>query len=165
MKKTVIPKVFIDNPAHQSTKNLYNEKTLEYIRSTTVSMPYPFPYGFFLGTTSGDGDNLDCFVITRKPLRQAQQVAVVPIAVMEVLENGETDHKILARLDGEDETIELNQETKRILIEFIKGVFSHLPAKHMEIGRFLGRDAALEMIARSLDKDDVLPEDAHYDRV
>ena len=59
-------KVFIENESGTDQKNVYNEKTLEYKKTVTVSRKYPFPYGFILDTTSGDGDNLDCFIITEK---------------------------------------------------------------------------------------------------
>ncbi len=55
--------VFIENEAGFDQKNLYNEKTWEYNKTVPVSRKYPFPYGFILNTTSGDGDNLDCFII------------------------------------------------------------------------------------------------------
>ncbi len=63
-------KVFIENEAGSDQKNVYNEKTLEYRETFTVSRKYPFPYGFILKTTSGDGDNLDCFVITEQKLKK-----------------------------------------------------------------------------------------------
>ena len=60
--------VFIENPAGTNIKHTFNEKTLEPIRTDTVAAKYPFPYGFILQTTSGDGDNVDCFVITEREL-------------------------------------------------------------------------------------------------
>ena len=62
-------KVFIENEAGSNQKNLYNEKTLEYRKTVGVSRKYPYPYGFILETTSGDGDNLDCFILTEKKLK------------------------------------------------------------------------------------------------
>jgi len=65
-------KVFIENEAGSNQKNLYNEKTLEYRKTVTVSREYPYPYGFILDTISGDGDNLDCFITTDAKLETGQ---------------------------------------------------------------------------------------------
>lgn len=62
-------KIFIENEAGSDQKNLYNEKTLEYKKTVTVSRKYPYPYGFALDTTSGDGDNVDVFVITDQKIK------------------------------------------------------------------------------------------------
>lgn len=59
-------KVFIENEAGSNQKNIYDEKTLEYKKTVTISRKYPYPYGFIIDTTSGDGDNLDVFIITEK---------------------------------------------------------------------------------------------------
>ena len=84
-------KVFIENEPGSNQKNLYNEKTLEYKKTVTVSRKYPFPYGFILSTTSGDGDNLDCFIITVQKLQTGQTVECEPIGIM----NSKTAKKII----------------------------------------------------------------------
>ena len=33
----------------------YNEKTLEYLGTRPGSQPYPYPYGFIIGTSAEDG--------------------------------------------------------------------------------------------------------------
>lgn len=140
-------KVFIENEAGSSEKNIFNEKTLEYKKTHTVSAPYPFPYGFVIGTTSGDGDNLDCFVLTSKPLKSRDIVDVEPIGMFEQVEDGKEDHKVLASLNGEDWTID--KETENTLRKFIEKVFSHLPNKTIAVSRFLGKEDALTLIERS----------------
>jgi len=147
--------VFIDNPAGQAIKHLYNEKTLEFIRSVEVAAPYPFPYGFFLNTTSGDGDNLDCFVLTTTPIIRGQTVPVEPIGVMEVIENDEIDHKIIAQLEGE--SARFDDEIKDTLACFIYEVFSDRPDKHMIVGNFLDRAEAIQMILTAKDSNDICP--------
>ncbi len=159
-----LAQVFIDNPAGRSTKNLYNEKTLEYLRSVEVAASYPFPYGFFLGTTSGDGDNLDCFIITNRDIDQGETVTVEPVGVMEVIENDETDHKVLAQLVGEH--TDIDQSTKDRLTQFIYEVFSDRPDKHMTVGNFLGQQEAVRMVLAAQDSEDtVTPDNANYDNV
>ena len=144
-------KVFIENEAGSNQKNLYNEKTLEYRKAVTVSRPYPFPYGFFLNTTSGDGDNLDCFVLTDKKLKTGSIVNVEPVGLMEQIEDGDEDHNILANLPGE--TYEVTEEVKEKLIDFVKHVFDHLPNKKIIVtGIFHDKETAENLINKSLDR-------------
>ena len=145
-------KVFIENEAASTKKNLFNEKTLEYRKTVEVSRPYPFPYGFVIGTTSGDGDNLDCFVITQKPLKSGDIVDVEAIGMFEQTEDGKADPKILARLYDEQPLITVDVEER--LRDFIRHVFDHLPDKSVSFGRFLDIEEAQALIQRCFDKSD-----------
>lgn len=134
-------KVFIENEANSNIKNLFNEQTLAFRKSVQVSANYPFPYGFLLDTKSGDGDNLDCFVLTKQPLKSRDILEVEPIGMFEEIEDAEEDHKILAVLSGE--TWDIDKNLEQIFRDFSAKVFSHLPGKKKEIGRFLGKEDAL----------------------
>ena len=92
--------VLIENEAGSRAKNTYDERTLAFVRSAEVSAAYPFPYGFAIGTRSGDGDAVDCFVLTDKPLASGSIVECEPLALLEQIEDGEIDHKVLAALAG-----------------------------------------------------------------
>lgn len=143
-------KVFIENEANSDQKNIFDEKTLEYKKTYIVSRKYPFPYGFIPETTSGDGDCLDCFVLTNRPLAKGAMVEAEPIGLMEQIEDGEEDHKILAVLPGED--FELTDIVKAQLKEFTEHVFDHKEGKKMCVGNFYDKDKALEALADSQDK-------------
>jgi inorganic pyrophosphatase len=132
--------VFIENQAGSRCKNIYDERTLRHVRTLDVSASYPYPYGFIIGTLSGDGDAVDCFVLTSEPLVAGTTVECDPVALLEQIEDGEIDHKVLAVPSGAAATI--NDAVIAALKEFISGVFSHVPGKRMEIGRLLDRDAA-----------------------
>lgn len=143
-------KVFIENEAGSNKKNLYDEKTLEYRKTVTVSREYPYPYGFILNTTSGDGDNLDCFVLTEKRLRTGDIVECEPIGVLLQREDDEEDNNILAVL--KDENIALDEEVKEKLKEFIRHVFNHTKGKKIEVGDFLEKETAINLIQKCTDK-------------
>jgi inorganic pyrophosphatase len=132
--------VFIENEAGSREKNTYDEHTLAHLRRETVSHAYPFPYGFVLGTRSGDGDAVDCFVLTSEGLVSGAIVSCEAVALLEQIEDGETDHKILAVLTGAQ--ADIGQDVLEALTDFIGGVFAHVPDKQMRIGRLLGREAA-----------------------
>jgi len=136
--------VFIENEAHKTQKNLFDEKTLEFKKTVEVSAPYPFAYGFVLNTTSGDGDNLDCFVITGRVLNTGDRLNVRPIGLLEMYEDGELDHKVIAGIDGEG--VELTKAMKTEIVDFLNSVFSHIPGKKMEVGDFKDSVAALELL-------------------
>ena len=137
--------VFVQNEAGSDRKNYHDEKTLECKSTKQVSRPYPYPYGFIIGTTAGDGGNLDCFVITSQPLRTGQALECEPIGLMEQIEDGEEDHNVLAIPVGE--TLRITPEIERILTEFVMNVFAHVEGKQMRVGRFLNAQEAEAYIA------------------
>ena len=132
--------VFIENQVGSRRKNIYDERTLRHLRTIDVSASYPYPYGFVIGTVSGDDDAVDCFVLTSEPLIAGTTLECDPIGLLEQIEDGEIDHKLLAVPSGGSATID--DAVVAALKEFISSVFSHVPDKRMEIGCLLDRDAA-----------------------
>ncbi len=147
-------KVFVQNEAGSNKKNIHNEKTLEYIRTETITGVYPYPYGFILDTTSGDGDNLDCFIITEKILETGQVVDCEPLGIMEQTEDDDVDNNVLAVLTDEktDEKSVIDDNLKSRLTEFSMHAFDHFEGKKMSVGRFSGKEEARKHIMECLDK-------------
>ena len=152
-------KVFIENEAGSNQKNLYNEKTLVYRKTVTVSREYPYPYGFILDTISGDGDNLDCFITTDAKLETGQVYECEPLGLMEQLESAwspekgnelKNDHNILTCLNAE--SVEVTEEVKSRLTDFVSHVFDHIEGKVVIVGSFLGREKAEQEIEKTRDQ-------------
>lgn len=137
-------KVYIQVAAGSRISNSYNEKTLEYKESREVSRPYPYPYGFILGTNAADGDNVDCYIITRDSLKPGTIVECEPFGLLEQNEGEEVDHKILASMPGQD--VEISQALLQELQEFIYALFSRYPDMNVRVGPILPREAALSHI-------------------
>jgi inorganic pyrophosphatase len=142
-------RVFIENEAGSRRKNIYDERTLVHLRTVEVSAAYPFPYGFVLGTVSGDGDAVDCFVLTETPLRSGATVECEPVGLIEQIEDGEIDHKVLAVPRGSEAG--LDAAAVAAIKTFIAGVFAHVPGKRMDIGRLLDRSAAEAYLGKCRD--------------
>ena len=137
-------KVFIQNECGSDLKHFHDEKTLELKGTTRVSRAYPLPYGFVLNTTAEDGLNVDCFVITSRPLTTGQVVECDLIGLMEQIEDGKADHNVLAVLRGEGAVV--NENTRQLLTDFVSHVFDHIPGKRISVGRFsLVKKALLRM--------------------
>ncbi len=143
-------KVFVENEAGSNQKNIFDEKSLQFRESVTVSRPYPYPYGFILDTTGGDGDNVDCFILTEKNLRTGDTVECEPIGMMMQTEDGLEDNNILAVLRDEKEAF-VDDSVRSHLTEFIKHVFDHLKGKTIETGGFLDKNSAEEYIRQHFD--------------
>jgi inorganic pyrophosphatase len=137
-------KVFIENAAGSLLKHLYNEKTLQAVGVLPVSRSYPFPYGFVLNTTAEDGDNVDCFVLTAMQLHTGEIVECEPVGLMEQIEDGEIDHKVLAVFEDENFSANTFQQE---LTEFALHVFEHIPGKVMRVGEFRDKEAALKYLS------------------
>ena len=98
-------KVLIQVEAGSCDRNLYNERTLEYLETQRGSRPYPYPYGFIIGTSATDGDCVDCYLITSDRLAAGTIVECEPIGLLLQDENGEVDHKVLAAIPGQEVVI------------------------------------------------------------
>lgn len=137
-------KVCIEVEAGSCDRHRYNEKTLEYTGTRRISRPYPYPYGFILGTSAADGDNVDCYLITNDHLHAGTVVECEPIGLLEQDEDGEVDHKVLAAMPGQD--VEVGQGLLQELRDFIYAMFAQFPDVCVCVGRLLPREAALHHI-------------------
>jgi inorganic pyrophosphatase len=139
--------VLIQVAACSSEKDVYDERTLEYRETRRTARPYPYPYGFAIGTRAADGDCVDCYIITRDPLKAGTIVECEPVGLLEQDEDGEVDHKVVAALPGQD--VALGQELLQELQDFIAALFATFPGVHVRVGPPLPREAALEYLQDS----------------
>ena len=138
--------VFIENSAGSSIKNSCDEKTLRLIGQTKVSRPYPYPYGFVLNTQSGDGDSVDCFVITKRILHTGDVLECAPVHLLEQIEDGEVDHKVLCVPAASGMVVD--DRAVADIRAFVMLVFSHIPGKKMQLGSLLGAAQAMEFVKK-----------------
>jgi len=137
-------KAFVEVDAGTDQRPIYDEQTLKQVSIKTVYAPYPYAYGFLLNTLSGDGDYLDCYIITSRSLTSGDTIDVVPVGMVESVENGEEDHKILCCFP--DEIIKIDSSIERRIRDFGEHYFDDRPDKKVIIGRFLGYDDAMKLI-------------------
>ncbi|SDN94324.1 inorganic diphosphatase [Vreelandella arcis] len=85
-------------PAGGFTKYEINAEQGQLIVDRYVSMPvrYPANYGSITSTAGGDGDPLDALVITRDAIYPGAVIKVKAIGVLRMVDDGETDDKIIA---------------------------------------------------------------------
>lgn len=138
--------VFIESEAGSTQGHTYDAQTLQHQRSFTAACPYPFPYGFIIGTRSEDGGGLDCYILTSKSLPSGSQVEAEPIGMIEFSEDGIADHKILATLPAEQ--VALDEHLQTTFREYTKGFFSKALNKQYKVGRFLGANNAIALIKK-----------------
>ncbi len=90
--------VVIEIPQGSSKKYEYDEAkdemNLDFI--FTGGFHFPFNYGFIPQTLGGDGDTLDAIVLDDKGFNSGEVIACRPIGMIEMLDRGEEDHKIIA---------------------------------------------------------------------
>jgi inorganic pyrophosphatase len=139
--------VFIQNEAGSPIKNKHDEKTFEHLSSIKLLESYPYAYGFIPGTQAADGDCLDCYVITDSKLVADSIVECSPIGLLQLFENGQADHKVIATIP--DETGIVLKNALRKLQEFIGRASTQFPNVEFAVGKFLSQQAALDHIEGS----------------
>lgn len=98
-------KELIQAEAGSSEKIRFDERTLKPISSGRDSRPYPYPYGFILGSTAADGDNADCYVFGDDKLQSGSIVTCDVVGLLEQIESGEPDHKVLVFVAGKESVL------------------------------------------------------------
>lgn len=137
-------RVMIQSAAGSTIRRRYNEQNLEYQGDTRTILPHPYPYGFILDTHACDGDNLDCFIITRSPLKPGTIVECLPWRLLEMREERESDDKVLAKLPGEEGFDP--KSVREELARFIKGIFRAFPMVSIKLGRLLSQKKTISYI-------------------
>lgn len=115
---------------NKGSKNKYElDKETGLIKLDRVmhtSQDYPFDYGFFPQTHWHDGDPLDVVILTTYPLIPGVLVDVRPVAVIDMIDGGEGDAKIIAvpaddpRFDDVKDLGDVNPHTLKEIIHFFE---------------------------------------------
>ncbi len=121
-----------------------------------TSTHYPHNYGFIPLTLSDDGDPLDVLIISSEPILPLASVECRPIGVLEMVDDGERDYKILAVCltdpfyniynDISELPAHLSDEIKHFFT-----VYKALENKNTNIGNPKGCEDAKKIIAESIE--------------
>lgn len=112
----------------KGSKNKYeiNKKTglIALDRVLHTAQDYPFDYGFVPQTLWEDGDPLDVVILTTYPLFPGVQVNVRPVAVLMMIDGGDSDAKVIAvpeedpRWDHVKDLADINPHTLKEIDHF-----------------------------------------------
>lgn len=115
---------------------------------------YPFDYGFVPQTLFDDGDALDVVLLTTYPLAPGILVKARPVAIMEMIDGGERDDKVIAvpvddpRFDEVHDLADLNKHFIKEATHFFE-TYKKVQGKEVQIGAWLDAAAAKTAFARS----------------
>jgi len=127
-------------------------------RANYTAAPYPFDYGFAPQTYWEDNDPLDVIVLTSFPLSPGILVRVRPVAVLDMIDDGDSDMKVIAvpaddkRWDDINDLQDLNKHALKEYEHFFQ-TYKSLKGKPapVETRGYKGRKETLEIINRSVE--------------
>lgn len=95
--KSGLINVLIEIPAGSKNKYEFDKDLNAFAldRVLYASVQYPFDYGFIPNTLADDGDPLDGMVIMDQPTFPGCVIAARPIGMLEMIDGGDRDEKIL----------------------------------------------------------------------
>lgn len=123
-------------------------------RVVFAAFVYPINYGFIPQSLGDDGDPLDILIFSEVSIVPLCLVPVKIIGVMEMIDNGEGDEKIIAVAQGDmsvshiDHVDDLPQNFISELRHFFMN-YKTLSKKEVHVDEFLGPEAALNIIEKS----------------
>lgn len=136
---------------NKGSKNKYeiDKKTglIALDRVSHTSQDFPFDYGFVPQTLWHDDDPLDVVVLTTHPLLPGILVRVRPVAIMNMIDSGEGDDKLITvpvddpRFNDIKDLSDLNKHTLKE-IEHFYSTYKKLQNKVVEVTGFKGKAEA-----------------------
>ena len=151
--------VIVEIPRGSANKYEVDKETglIKLDRANYSAAPFPFDYGFAPQTLWEDGDPLDVVVLTTYPLHPGILVAVRPVAVMDMVDSGESDYKLIAvpvedkRWDDVQDLGDLNKHTLKEIQHFFE-TYKTLKGKPapVEVRGVYDKTAALEAVGKSI---------------
>jgi len=101
-------------------------------RIPPTGMQYPMNYGFIPRTLCEDGDALDVWVVTSETLDPMILVNCKPVAVIEMIDCGERDEKIIA-VPVKDPNNDVPKNVINEIIHFLRYYKAHDPKNIIEL--------------------------------
>lgn len=148
--------VIIEIPKNSKNKYEIDKDTgiIALDRVMHSAQDYPFDYGFVPQTLFDDGDALDVVLLTTYPLAPGILVKARPVAIMEMVDGGERDDKVIAvpvddpRFDEVHDLADLNKHFIKEATHFFE-TYKKVQNKEVQIGQWLGAADAKAAFARS----------------
>ncbi|HYF10185.1 MAG TPA: inorganic diphosphatase [Candidatus Paceibacterota bacterium] len=123
-------------------------------RVSHTAQDFPFDYGFVPQTLWDDGDALDVILLTTHPLLPGILVHARPVALMNMIDSGDADDKVIAvpvddpRFKEIKDLADINPHTLKE-IEHFYSTYKKLQNKVVEVTGFKGKSDAAAAFARS----------------
>lgn len=121
-----------------------------------TSQDYPFDYGFVPQTHWHDGDPLDVVLLTTHPLVPGLLLAARPVGVFDMIDDGESDAKILAvpvkdpRFNDIRDLSDVNPHTIEEIKHFFE-TYKQIQKKEVTIPTIRGAKEAMEVVTESIE--------------
>ncbi len=138
---------------NKGSKNKYevDKKTglIALDRVAHTAQDFPFDYGFIPRTLWHDDDPIDVILLTTYPLLPGVLVHARPVAIMNMIDSGDADDKIIAvptddpRFEGVKDLSDINPHTLKE-IEHFYSTYKKLQHKEVEVKGFKGKSEAQE---------------------
>lgn len=147
--------VIIEIPKFSTNKYEYDEEsdTMKLDRVLYSPLFYPWDYGFVPQTRYLDGDPVDALVLVMHPTFPGIVVEAKPIGVLEMLDGGMRDEKLLCvaskdpRFGNRDRMTQIHPHTLDEIVHFFE-VYKQLEKKEVEINGWLPKEKALEILEK-----------------
>ena len=137
--------VIIEIPKFSKNKYEIDKETglIALDRVMHSAQDYPFDYGFVPQTLFDDGDALDIVLLTTYPLMPGILVKARPVAIMEMIDGGERDDKVVAvpsddpRFENVKDLADLNPHFKKEMTHFFE-TYKKVQNKEVTVGEWKG---------------------------
>jgi inorganic pyrophosphatase len=119
------------------------------------SVQYPYDYGFVPNTLADDGDPLDGMVMMDEPTFPGCVIAARPIGMMEMIDGGDRDEKILCVPDKDPRYAQIKsikdlpQHRLDEIAEFF-GTYKNLEKKPVEVLGWKDVDAVFPLVEKCI---------------
>lgn len=148
--------VIVEIPKGSNNKYEIDKETgliaLDRVMYTAQDMP--FDYGFVPQTLWEDGDPLDVVILTTYPLHPGILVKVRPVGMMDMVDDGESDVKIIAvpakdpRWNDVKDLSDVNKHTLKEMEHYFT-TYKKLQNKEVVIKGFGDKQAAMDAFAQA----------------
>ena len=126
---------------------------IKFDRANYSAAPFPVEYGFVPQTLWEDGDALDVVILATFPIPSGILVKIRPIALMEMIDTGENDYKIIGvpvkdmRWADVKDLEDINPHTLKEIQHFFE-TYKAIKGDEVKINGFKGAEAAKEAFDR-----------------
>jgi inorganic pyrophosphatase len=150
--------VIVEIPRFSKNKYEIDKETgiIALDRVMHTAQDYPFDYGFVPRTLFDDGDALDVVLLTTHPLLPGILVKARPVAIMEMIDGGDRDDKVVAvpvddpRFNEVQDLADLNKHFIKEMSHFFE-TYKKIQNKEVRVGEWHGKEAAQAAFTKSVE--------------